>query len=327
MAFARAVTMLDELIPTPRLLEVDHVDLAAPPERVWERLRHGDLGKSPLIRALFAVRTLPERLQGKHVDTAVRIDDLRSSVEHPGFQILAEDPEHEFAVGAIGKVWHLEIPFVHLANAREFADFSEPGFVKVAWAVRTLPRGERDCRIEFEVRVDATDDDSWRKFKRYFRLIGPGSHFIRRTALASLAREFGTPETQENERPLVRAPTAGREDDAVVRACAGRRMPRDDFGDVLEGFGGVAVMIAAFLSPFLRRARSHWGLDEEDARRAYPGDALVEEPRWSFTHGVTIEAPAERVWPWIAQIGADRRMLLGVKDRAEGAGRASHADR
>src|SRR5688572_1396102 len=99
MALADAVCMLDELVPTPRLLEVDQVDLAAPPSRVWELLRHGDLGKSPLIRALFAVRTLPDRLQGKHVDTAVRIDDLVSSVERPGFQVLEEDPQHEFAVG------------------------------------------------------------------------------------------------------------------------------------------------------------------------------------------------------------------------------------
>jgi hypothetical protein len=460
MALADAMCMLDELVPTPRLLEVDHVDLAAPPSRVWELLRHGDLGKSPLIRALFAVRTLPDRLQGKHVDTAVRIDDLVSSVERPGFQVLGEDPQHEFAVGAIGKVWHLEIPFVHVANAREFAEFSDPGFVKVAWAVRTLPWGERSCRVEFEVRVDATDDDSWRKFKRYFRFIGPGSHFIRRTVLASLARELGTPDAEESEQTLdgddlvpdasaqvtngitiaapperiwpwlvqmgcrragfyaidaldngfersareihpelqelhvgqvlpadpesnegfevlsidgpralilgglydsaagkqiafaaprperfwqvtwafvlhpldtnttrltVRAraafPTSGRLHAAAIRpvhrfmqsamlrhlaARAEGRLPRDDFGDVLEGVRGVAVMIAAFLSPFHRRARSHWGLDEEAANRSYPGDELVREPRWSFTHGVTVEAPAARVWPWITQIGADR---------------------
>jgi hypothetical protein len=65
-------------------------------------------------------------------------------------------------------------------------------------------------------------------------------------------------------------------------------------------------MIAAFLSPFLRGARSHWGLPEELATRAYPGDELVPAPRSSFTHGVEIAAPAERVWPWVAQIGADR---------------------
>jgi hypothetical protein len=33
---------------------------------------------------------------------------------------------------------------------------------------------------------------------------------------------------------------------------------------------------------------------------------LVGDARWSWTHGVEIDAPATRVWPWIAQIGADR---------------------
>jgi hypothetical protein len=193
--------MLEQLIPTPRLLEIDHVELAAPPERVWALLRHGNLAVSPLVRALFALRALPERLRGRHVDAAIRIDDMKSSVEHPGFQLLEENPGREFAVGAIGKVWRAEIPFVHVATGREFTHFAEPGFVKVAWAIRALPCGEHDCRVELEVRVDATDDDSWRKFRRYFRLIGPGSHFIRRTLLASLARELGTPEVEANARP------------------------------------------------------------------------------------------------------------------------------
>jgi len=84
------------------------------------------------------------------------------------------------------------------------------------------------------------------------------------------------------------------------------RLPKDDAWDAVEGIGGVVLMIAAFLTPFLRRARSHWGVDQATATRTYPGDELVAEPLWSFNHGVDIQAPASRVWPWIAQIGADR---------------------
>jgi hypothetical protein len=56
----------------------------------------------------------------------------------------------------------------------------------------------------------------------------------------------------------------------------------------------------------LRSARNHWGLSPEQAAAPRPGDELVPEPRWSWTHAVEIEAPAEHVWPWVAQIGADR---------------------
>jgi hypothetical protein len=80
---------------------------------------------------------------------------------------------------------------------------------------------------------------------------------------------------------------------------------RDDLRDVLGGIGGAAIMTATFLTPFLRHARNHWGLDANTAARTYPGDELIAEPRWMWTHGVEIEAPAEEVWPWVAQIGAD----------------------
>jgi hypothetical protein len=91
--------MLDQLIPTPRLLEVDHVDLAAPPARVWQLVLNGDLARSPLIHALFELRALPARLAGKHEPSSLRIDDLRSTTEHPGFQLLLEVAPHFFSVG------------------------------------------------------------------------------------------------------------------------------------------------------------------------------------------------------------------------------------
>lgn len=68
---------LDLLIPAPRLVEVDHADVAAPPERIWELVRHGDLARSPIARALFALRAIPSRLAGKPTDSGVRVDDLR----------------------------------------------------------------------------------------------------------------------------------------------------------------------------------------------------------------------------------------------------------
>ena len=35
-------------------------------------------------------------------------------------------------------------------------------------------------------------------------------------------------------------------------------------------------------------------------------DALVPEPIFASTHAITIDAPPEQVWPWIAQMGAGR---------------------
>jgi len=95
-------------------------------------------------------------LGGSSSELRLRIDDLVSSAERPGFQVLHDHPPHEIAVGAIGKVWQPDIPFAHVANAEEFIAFAEPDYVKVVWAVRVLPLGAANARAELELRVDAT---------------------------------------------------------------------------------------------------------------------------------------------------------------------------
>ena len=91
---------------------------------------------------------------------------------------------------------------MHVANAAEYAAFAVPDFVKVAWAIRVSPRAAQASHVELEVRVDATDEAAWRKFRRYFRFIGPASRFIRRALLRSLVREFGRSAELANSRPL-----------------------------------------------------------------------------------------------------------------------------
>jgi hypothetical protein len=455
------MSALDRLLPTPRLLEVDHVDLAASPETIWQLVRHGDIGHSAIARALFALREVPARLSGHRPEQgSLRIDALVSTAARPGFQVLVDDPPREVALGAIGKVWQLDIPFVHVRDAAEFAAFDEADYVKVAWAISVEPWGEDGARLTFEVRVDATDEEALAKFRRYFRLIGPASRFIRRSALRAFAKKLGTPEQRESERALpgdelisdVRAdfdhgvtieatpsqiwpwlvqmgcrragyysidaldnggarsarevhpelqsiqvgdvlparpegdggfevllidpdralvlgglwdadtsrqlrfrdPRPSRYSQVTwafvlealdarstrlhvrVRAAYPERvsiraaliapvhdlmetaqlehlkarvegtLPRDDARDVLAGITGVAHMVLALATPFLRSARNHWGIDPETAGRSLPGDDLVSDARWGWTHGIAIEAPVGEVWPWIAQIGATK---------------------
>ena len=184
---------LDQLIPDPHLIELDRRRIPAPAEAVWQTARHSALAPSFPIRALFALRSAMRR-DNDGASPTIRIDDLRSSVDRPGFQILIDEPPRELAVGAIGKVWRLEIPFVHVPDAHNYALFRQPGFVKVAWALRVTPLDRPDaCAIEIEVRVFATDKPSWRKFRCYFWVIGPFSRFIRRSLLAAIARETCRP--------------------------------------------------------------------------------------------------------------------------------------
>jgi hypothetical protein len=50
----------------------------------------------------------------------------------------------------------------------------------------------------------------------------------------------------------------------------------------------------------------HWGATCEELTKPLPGDELVEHPAVQSTRAVTVEAPPEAVWPWLAQVGQDR---------------------
>ena len=45
-----------------------------------------------------------------------------------------------------------------------------------------------------------------------------------------------------------------------------------------------------------------WGVTELETQRTFPCDAFVPEPAMQAWRGVSVHAPAERVWPWVAQI-------------------------
>ena len=462
--------MLDAFIPEPRLVEIDHAEVAGRPEVVEAAARGLDFASSPLLHALFGLRSIPARVRGHAEPTPhMRLSDIGRQ-PGPGFVVLADEPGHALTVGAIGRFWQPDIPFVEI-TPEGFAAFDEPGYGKVAWQIRFEPLGEHDTRVVFELRVTATDDDAWASQRRYFRHIGPFSHFIRRHMLTLLRRELGTPEAAEDERVLpgdellppstmqmthgitIAAPPAriwpwlvqmgsgrggwyshdmldnlgrpsartivpelqhieigqvlpanpetgdgfevvqiqpehalvlGRAHDidrerpvdffaplpkrhwrltwsfallpvdaehtrlvtrvrmvfspipaawpAIawappvhhimqteqlhnIAARAEGRLPHHHDGprEIGEGLLGIVRMLGAFATPFLRKRRAHWGLTPELAAREYPGDAFVGEPRWSWTHGVEIDAPPAAVWPWIAQIGRDKAGLYSYQ--------------
>jgi hypothetical protein len=49
-----------------------------------------------------------------------------------------------------------------------------------------------------------------------------------------------------------------------------------------------------------------YGATLAEQRRPLPGDGLCAKPHLVTTHAVTIDAPPEHVWPWLAQMGWGR---------------------
>jgi hypothetical protein len=49
-----------------------------------------------------------------------------------------------------------------------------------------------------------------------------------------------------------------------------------------------------------------WGSTPAERGELLPGDDLVPNASWIMDHGVSIEAGAERAWPWLVQVGWGR---------------------
>ncbi len=71
--------------------------------------------------------------------------------------------------------------------------------------------------------------------------------------------------------------------------------------------GIVALFVLVRL--YLKRIRPwqlRWGATDEEITRTMPGDEIVEQPSFDATRAVTIQATADRIYPWIVQMGVTR---------------------
>jgi hypothetical protein len=62
------------------------------------------------------------------------------------------------------------------------------------------------------------------------------------------------------------------------------------------------IGIALYLT-FGRRRVLNWGASRDEATRTMPGDDLLRNASLQTTRAVTIEAPPDAIWPWLAQMG------------------------
>lgn len=65
---------------------------------------------------------------------------------------------------------------------------------------------------------------------------------------------------------------------------------------------GMLIALVALTGAMIPR----WGATEQELTRGLPGDDLIQTPLVKWTNAITVDAPPEQVWPWIAQIGDSR---------------------
>ena len=180
------MTLLDREMPRWDVAEHHETVVRAPAERVWAAARTLDLGRSPVIRALFALRSLPGLFAGKGSRgraLGVTMEGLLRS----GFVLLDERENEEVVLGLVGRFWRPTGGLVRV-TADELRAFDRPGYAVAAWSFALHPRPDGAVRLSTETRVRCTDDASRRSFKRYWALIGPFSGLTRVEMLRAIRR-------------------------------------------------------------------------------------------------------------------------------------------
>jgi hypothetical protein len=73
-----------------------------------------------------------------------------------------------------------------------------------------------------------------------------------------------------------------------------------------RAFASIGAAAIAYRQ-LLRRRVLNWGATAGEAAARLPGDELLEDADGVATRAITIAAPADAVWPWIAQMGPSPR--------------------
>ncbi len=188
--------LLDDLMPRWDARRTERIRVAVPSGRVYAAAIQADFldaaRQSRLVRSLFALRTAAENLvailRGQRwypppEPPALRLIDMAASGE---WVKLGENPQREFAFGAVGRFWAGETRWERIDSAG-FASFARPGFARIACNLACSDTPDGRTELSYDVRTLATDPASARAFKRYWWVVSPFVGVVMRALLKVVA--------------------------------------------------------------------------------------------------------------------------------------------
>ena len=176
--------LLDSFMPGYEVVERHQIEVAAPASLTFAAAREQELLGLPLVRLIFEAR---EIVLGANPPDRSQPRGLLAAVQALGWGVLAERADREIVMGAVTRPWEANVTFRAIPPV-DFASFSEPGLVKIAWTLRADPVSSQTSVFRTETRAVATDEEARARFRRYWALASPGIWLIRRLSLAPLKR-------------------------------------------------------------------------------------------------------------------------------------------
>jgi hypothetical protein len=158
-----------DALPDYHHRERHSIFVAASTDRALAAVREARLEDVPLVGLLFTLRGLRAAPRGPVWDSLLAA----------GFQPLGDD-----TVLLVGKPWSAR---GGRRKVGDFAEFSEPGYAKIAMDMRARSDGV-GSRLETETRIFLTDAGARRRFAAYWFVIRPFSGLVRRGWLKAAKR-------------------------------------------------------------------------------------------------------------------------------------------
>jgi uncharacterized protein YndB with AHSA1/START domain len=178
-ASSEARSRIDTFLPNYDFRAAYPIRINAPRSTVYDCLLHTDFRELWLTRLLMTLRTM------KRMPRQRMPGELRQRFQGTGFVILEEVPEDELVIGVAGRFWRPDGGRCMDLTEANFAEFSRPGYAKVAWNFKLraeLPETETTT-LSTETRIQCFGRAAWWKFGIYWSLVGPFSGLIRKAIL------------------------------------------------------------------------------------------------------------------------------------------------
>jgi hypothetical protein len=169
------VDALDDWLPSAAVRSRHRRSAAAPPAELWQAAR--------------GVRLSDTRRLGRLVRWRIPglADDLTYHELFRGypFCVLDEGDQH-LVSGLCGRIWTLHRDYPRL-SADEFADWDEPGTVRVAFAHWVEADGDGRAELHSEARVEPVDARARLRLRATWAVVGPFERLVGAEPLALAA--------------------------------------------------------------------------------------------------------------------------------------------
>jgi hypothetical protein len=170
--------LIDSFAPNPDAVETHSIMVDASRDVVYQALWTADLGGSPLIKFLLALRSIPAFIANPCRSPPRNQPITLQTIIDSNFGMLAEKPNEEIVLGVTGRFWR---PTGNLSPFNR-ADFDRPvpaGLARGVWNFSLSEQSDGQTILSTETRVICGDPASRRKFKGYWLIVRPFSGLIR----------------------------------------------------------------------------------------------------------------------------------------------------